>query len=358
MPRLVCCALFLACSIGCSGDPTPTSTENPLNSSPSLAEQDAQVHTTVVLTQEVDYSLNGTIDETARVTTSYDQRGNALIVDLETNRAGSVRRRVTTSSYNKWGNVLEQVIELDPGDGRYWFTTVETDKWGHPSRQLGQQPDYNNDGEPETFRTRSYPSYDNQGRPLQEVVENDHDGDGALETRTTQTMSYDQHSSVVQLTSDSDVLMDGSSEYGFRTVSTYNGYGEVVHQISEFYDFEEGTWGSTTTTTAFDGRGNPITRVTEDDYAPFDGIVGSRYVLTASFDERHRPVTEVSDLDLGADGTVERRVTRTYEYFGALAPPSASRIGEISSRGHWRNGLGSGVDDAGPTEIGIMKPSR
>ena len=331
MPRLLC-ILALVGSLGCTGGSTPTSTDNSLNSSPALAQQDAQVHTTVIVSQEVDYAADGTINETHIFTTSYDRGGNALKAVTVSNRSGSIIRRTTTSSFNKWGNVLEQTIENDwpengPRDGKYWITTVETDKWGHPSRRVYLM-DWDSDGAPDhDGHVLVYPAYDHQGRPLQELYDSDNDGDGALETRTTNTMTYDQRGNVEELISESDWLMDGSIEISSHTFSTYNKYGEVVDQVTEFYELGEGTSTVTMTTTEFDGSGNPVTRVTEVDYAPADGTVDARHISTTTFDQRHRPVVDVSDSDFGVDGTIERRITRTYEYRGTLVP----RSGEISS---------------------------
>jgi len=361
VPRLVPYSLFLAFSLGCTRGSTPTSTDNPLNSSPALAEQDAQVHTTVILTQEVDYAADGTINETHVFTTSYDRRGNALEALTVSNRSGSIIRRTTTSSFNKWGNVLEQTIESDwpengPRDAKYWITTVETDKWGHPSRRVYLE-DWDFDGAPDhETNTLSYPAYDYRGRPLQELYDSDNDGDGALETRTTNTMIYDQRGNVEELTSESDRLMDGSAETKFHTVSTYNQHGEVVHQITESYELGD-TYTVTMTTTEFDGSGNPLTRVTDVDYAPADGTVDARHVITTTFDGRHRPVTQVIDSDFGLDGTIERRITGTYEYLGTLVPQSHLVVRELSSVGHAKNALWSA---AGDVNVGsrLSKPER
>ncbi len=347
--RLVVCSLLLVYSLACSRGSTPTSPDNPLNSSPAFAEQDAQVHTTVIVTQEVDYAADGTINETHLFTTSYDQRGNALKAVSEVNRAGSIIRRTTTASYNKWGNVLEETIENDwpengPRDGKYWITTVETDKWGRPTRRV-YLTDWDHDGLPDhESNTLSYPAYDHQGKPLQELYDSDNDGDGALETRTTNTMTYDQHGNVETLTSESDRLMDGSAEMIFHTVSTYSKHGEIVHQITESYEFGE-TYTVTMTTTELDGSGNPLTRVTDVDYAPADGTVDARHVIMTTFDGRHRPVRDVTDSDFGLDGTIERRITRTYEYLGTLVPQSRSIVRELSSAAHNQNGFGLNADD-------------
>ncbi len=362
MSRSLCCALLIACALGCTNDSTPTSIENPANQSPALAGNNAEVHTIVVLTQEADYQNDGTIDETYVIRTSYDRHGNALLVEEEDNRAGSIRRMVTTSSYNRWGNALEQVIDLDfpqngPRDTRYWITTVETDRAGRPIRRV-YLLDYDLDGIPDhESNTLSYPAYDPLGKPLQEVLDFDTDGDGTLDSRTTQTMAYDHHGNVEQRTIESDFQIDGSVNEGSSTKSTYNAYGAVVEAVSKWFADGDGVSTSSMTTIAFDGRGNPITQVSVADYAPTDGVADSRRVVTTSFDERHRRLSEVEEIDLGADGTIDGRYTRTYEYFGTLTIPSGPTTLEMSSAGQPRDPW-SGGDDANRAPLRLAKPRR
>jgi hypothetical protein len=354
--RPVGCALLAAFALACSNDDsTPTSVANRAAESPAMIDVRAQVQSIAVLTQESDYTRDGIVDQTSIVRTSYDRRGNAVLVEQETYGGGPTLRVVTRSTYDRFGNALEQVIDRDyppngPRDSRYWITTRETDRLGRPLRRVYATDD-NLDGTPDhESTTLLYPSYDRMGQPLIEIEDADRDGDGTLETRTTQTKKYDRDGNVIGWTSESDEQMDGSVEEWFRIESKYNNFGMVVEEASEWDFYNEGVSRGSLTTSQNDRRGNPITQLSSSDYAPVDGVADTRTAITSSFDDRHRPLTQVWDQDRDADGDFDSRVTRTFQYFGVSTTLPGPRIPTMS----WDRQPGTFELDGGGTR-GVTK---
>lgn len=331
IPRSLLCALLVTCAAGCTNS-TPTSTETVAPSPTSITDNDP-IMGTVVITRHTDHGIDGTTDATYVQKTSYDRHGNAILVEEKSTGPGSPPSWVTRSSHDRWGNVLAQVIDRERGSliTRHWLATVETDEVGRPSRQV-YLLDLDKDGAPDhEGNMLYYPAYDPYGRPLQKITDADNDGDGTLETRTTETMMYDGDGNIEKHTSNSDRGMDGSIEAGYWAKLTYNEHRTVVHVVSESFELSNGTGLLSTTTTQFDGAGNPTVQTTDVDYPSADGTVDVRYIVTTSYNEHHRPLNQVRDTDIDADGTIESRAVTTYDYFGTVAKPFGRSIPAVSS---------------------------
>lgn len=330
LSRLARGIAFLALSLGCSNQSTPTSTQPP-----AAIAQSAQLpgggdaKTIVTAHVETDFGINGTIDVRQTAITAYDQSGNVLSYVVESLANGEVRRQETTYTYNKWGNVLSELVESIAGGGsvssRSLLRTIEVDQRGNPTSQWYEE-DWGGDGNPEVLASSTFTSYDHRSKPITEIQQVDFAPYGVFDTRVTRTTSYDAKGNLVYLLSESDFNVDGTPDRIETRTSTYNAHGAL---LEESVEVDTGTeiFRYGTTTLELDAQGNPTLQVITG-----VGGVGSRMTISTEFDHR-RPISQIVEVDTDGNGTIDGQTTITYEYGGSGPTPNVSKAAFARSGG-------------------------
>jgi len=207
-----------------------------------------------VLTEEVDYDADGTVDKLNSWTYTYDSDGNMLSEERDYGADGTGAERHTytydangnilieevsggglgnqryTYTYDSDGNMLTEELEDEGNDWRYTYT------YDTNGNMLSEERDYGADG---TVDERYTYTYDANGNMLSEEV---YGADGTVNERYTYT--YDANGNMLSEEVDHDA--DGTVDKLKSWTYTYDSDGNMLS--AEFYG-ADGTLSSSYTYT-------------------------------------------------------------------------------------------------------------
>jgi len=256
--------------------------------------------------------LVGGNDRTLSQAFTYDRRGNRVgaLVSIDVGSDGSINRTESTvSTYDSHGNLLLRVteIDLDPGAAtgpeERRTTTLTYDNKGNLLTRINDLHRIS-DG---THIAREFSTftYDNHGSVLTQHTENDGGPtvDGTIERTLDVTRVLDQHGFPVEVTSVQDhvnpaldrlvvttIVRDGSGLPLVSTTVVDEGHDGSVDQVQ-------------TSIPEFQGR-DVQHQVVTIDLAPL-AAPDRVFHQTFLYNQQNRPAGRVTDVDLGADGTIE-----------------------------------------------------
>ena len=140
------------------------------------------------------------------------------------------------------------------------------------------------------------------------VWESQAPADGIVDTRITETTTYDHSGNVLAHVMDIDTDgPDGIPEQRQTETSTYNAHGNLVHQMRGVDDPVDGTvdWGDLTTR-VYD-QANRLTQNTYEFFALVGGVYNRRFTHTLDYGHKENPTQEVFEEDTSADGVIDSR---------------------------------------------------
>ncbi len=313
MLRHSCSARLLLLSVlvsGCANHNSPVSSDGPPASSLARATQDG-IHTVVLQVETLppDPSF-GTYTRETR--TSLDVHGNALFVSYDEGWLGGVRpQTVYRSTYSKTGNLVTQVVEDDyNGDGTFERRSSElvTTAFDHRGNPTEQRKTYESGGISFTSVLRW--SYDAQGHQIHGTEENSA-SDGTY--RSEIENAYDAHGNLVSWWLMQETPL-GSFEMGAS--SSYNVHGTLIGELFEYRD-QTGRLQVELSTVQFDNNGDPLERVR----VYRQELIGEPWTETGTefstmrFDSRHRPLQETWRYAM-LDGSIVPGSVFDYQYDG------------------------------------------
>lgn len=255
----------------------------------------------------------------AAVTTDhYDTRGRRVLeTEVARDATGAVvSRREASWVYDAKGRLVHEAGVGDyDGDGPEPATTQATDttfdKLGYALQKV-LTTDFDSDGVPEQSSTYTFGN-DHKGRAVATTVDQDYDGDGAVETVVHEVVDYDARGRVLRdaatyETPQGELLGRGES------VNAYDQHGQVTSTSQSSYAADGSLVSRDATDTTFDVHGNALAIATTYDE---DGVPGADYrtVATNVYDGHDRLLTSTTRGYLG-DGSPAGFYETRYAYDG------------------------------------------
>jgi hypothetical protein len=247
-----------------------------------------------------EYDNNGVLERSTTIFL-FDANGNAIHDETDANGDGRVDGW-TDTSFNVNGDPTLSTIENDlNGDGALDSLVTVRLTYNVETSLTGVRVEYDNnyDGVVDSIRTETR-SYDANGNRTLTVSMND----GVVDHR--EEVTYDSQGHIQMSRTEDDTNYDGVVDS--RTTDTFDANGHVT--LSEEDTDLDGTTNKRTTFT-YDANGNRV--LTETD-TNVDGIVDSRLIY--AFDAKGHQIRR--DRDSNADGVLELRTVSTYDVNGYL----------------------------------------
>lgn len=194
---------------------------------------------------EVDFNLDGVLDERSTSIRTFDKHGNLIF------REGA--------AYSLPDGTLRQRSRTTYTYDHHRLVTTLT------------EADSNADGTVDLI-IRTSLNYDGRGNLVRRFSEADQDGNGTWDAGNTQTLFYDRRGDLLSDARESDGNLDGVVDSRVTTTYIREAHGHATLVVTEF-DFDADGIAEETATTSnlYDRRGNLASATTE--YADADGFV-------------------------------------------------------------------------------------
>ena len=257
--------------------------------SPAIAKK----HVLTESVAEQDFGANGSIDQTATTTNTYNKHGD-LIQTVTVITGTFLQTSTTTFTNNKHGNPLTAMLEVDTGsDGSIDLTSTTSFIYDKKLR-IGFDQIVDNDGDsnPDIIRHQTT-TYDGNDNPILTVTESDTDADGNLDGNPDQILT------VQNTFSSDDRLLTNVTTFDQNADGDADDPGDSVN----------------TRVNIFDSQGNVAAFITTID-SQNDGVIDAISDTTLTYGPHDRVIGLESEFDDNADGTIEQitTVTNTYDH--------------------------------------------
>jgi hypothetical protein len=349
----------------------------------------------LLLLEEWDYAPFGALEGRYAETDTYDPHGNLVrhLVELNDPPQGRFNARfLTTTTYDEHAGLPVQIVAESDADADgtiesrdvatftsderhhlvrmervidgelYSITTWEYDGNGNLSRTrvvtnrtgdlaLVESWDYTYDERHRIVRTvyqwgnslyveevlsHTF-EFDEHGLVLQSVASHDFDDESGVLERTATKNEYDQQLNLVR----TDVLVtDNGHNDEFRSTSTttleYDDRDRLVLRV--FDRIADETIHHSRIVETFSYTGDDVRAVTERDVQA-DGTIDSRSILTSTCDSQGQLLHSELDEDRNADGALDFRWLRSFQYLGNRPEPPAGASAESAAPAPVSRGL-------------------
>jgi hypothetical protein len=235
---------------------------------------------------EQDFGANGSVDQTAATTNTYDKKGNLLqTVTLQTGTFEQVQ--TTTFTNNSDGDAVSSISEVDmDADGTIDITSTTTFTYDSQGNRIAFDQIVENDGDatPDIIRHQTS-VFDNQGNPTLVVTVSDTDDDGNLDGGADQIVT-------VQNTFSAQGLLQSITTFDQNGDGDANDVGDSVN----------------TRVATFDSNGDIIGFETTND-SQNDGIIDASSTATFVYGAHNLVIGLQSEFDDNDDGTIDQITT-------------------------------------------------
>jgi hypothetical protein len=179
--------------------------------------------------------------------------------------------------------------------------------------------DFNGDGALD-YRSTSSVTYSPMGQRVQAVNESYDLTTGTLQGRDIVTDEYDSRGNRIRSLSEADSNGDGTINFIAMTVLQYDAQDKLIGWVTYSDHTADGTWEDVEKVTrAYDNSGNLVLSVRETDSSG-DGVIDLRRTSRFTYDAHGDRITAQNELDYAADGVIEliERTVYAYDRKGTL----------------------------------------